>query len=89
MATIVTHEQKGGRFAVLGASYSRWRSERGSAFLGDLVPIVTEGEQRLLIVCGADAKIQFGQADVFEVLTIDGSAPADLLASGAPEGSAP
>jgi hypothetical protein len=81
MAIVVTHKQQGGRFVVLGANYTKWKTARGSAVFGDLFPVEKEGADRVLTVCGADGVIQFGDADEFVVLTIDGQSPEQLLGS--------
>ena len=79
MATIVTHKSKGGRFVLLGASQSVWKTAHGSAVFGNLAPVKEEGAVRALAFCGADGVIQFGDADQFAVLSIDGQSPAELL----------
>lgn len=79
MAIIVTHVTKGGRFVVLGANFTRWESAHGHWFLGNLDPVTHQGTARVLTVCGPDGKIQFGDADAFTVVEIDGRRPNDLL----------
>jgi hypothetical protein len=80
MAIIVTHRQRGGRFAVLGANLAKWKTARSHALLGDLFPVEKEGADRVLVLCGADGVIQFGDADAFQVVEIDGRTPGELLA---------
>lgn len=82
MAIVVTHATKGGRFVVLGANFARWESAHGNWFLGGLVPVMKQGTARVLTVCGADGKIQFGDADAFTVIEIDGKSPSALLGAG-------
>jgi hypothetical protein len=84
MATIVTHLKEGGRFVVLGANYVRWKSARAHRLLGDMFPVEESGAVRVLSVAGADGKIQFGNADEFRVLEVDGVATAQLLGASAP-----
>ncbi|MBL8736915.1 MAG: hypothetical protein JNL12_10850 [Planctomycetes bacterium] len=80
MAIVVTHKEKGGRFVVLGANLAKWKTARAHALLGDFFPVEQEGADRVLVVCGADGVIQFGDADAFVVVEIDGVQPARLLA---------
>ena len=80
MAIVVTHKEKGGRFVVLGANLAKWKTARAHALLGDILPVEQSGADRVLVVCGADGVIQFGDADAFVVLEIDGVPPARLLA---------
>jgi hypothetical protein len=84
MATIVTHLKEGGRFVVLGANYAKWKSARAHRFLGDMFPVEEGGAVRVLTVAGADGKIQFGNADEFRVLEVDGVAVAQLLGASGP-----
>lgn len=79
MAIVVTHKEKGGRFVVLGASYSEWRTARGSAVFGELLPVERSGSSRCVVVCGKDGVIQFPAADDLVVVSIDGRPPADVL----------
>lgn len=88
MAIVVTHKQKGGRFVVLGANFSRWKTARGHALLGDWLPVHEEGAARVLTVCGANGVIQFGNADEFTVVSIDGTTPQDLLGEAAADAGA-
>ena len=83
MAIIVTHKEKGGRFAVLGANFDPWKTARGDALFGNLFPVEREGAVRVVTVCGADGVIQFADADKFRVLSIDGKTPQELLGEGA------
>ena len=85
MSTIARHRPTGATFAVIGASYNEWRTAREHRLLGDLFPVEKSGNVRLLVVCGADGRVQFGNADDFEIVTIDGRTPAELLG---PDGSA-
>ena len=81
MAILVRHRESGGRFAVLGANFTMWKSARGSAVFGDLFPVEEEGAARVLVMCDADGVIEFGHADDFVVEAIDGRSPQDLLGS--------
>jgi hypothetical protein len=81
MAILVRHKKTNGRFAVLGANFTMWKTARGSALFGDLFPVERQGAARVLTVCGADGVIQFGDADEFVVEAIDGRSPQDLLGS--------
>ncbi|MCU0863320.1 MAG: hypothetical protein MUC36_05990 [Planctomycetes bacterium] len=80
MATIVKHKATGARFVVIGANLAKWKTARAHVLLGDLFPVENEGADRVLVVCGADGVIQFGDADAFVVVEVDGRAPGELLA---------
>ena len=84
MATIVTHRQFGGRFVVLGANLAVWKTARGHALFGHWEPVEKSGTARVLTVAGADGKIQFGNADEFRVVEVDGVALAELLGASGP-----
>lgn len=82
MATIVTHVEKGGRYVLLGASFSRWKTARGSALGGNLFPVEQEGDTRVLALCGADGIVKWTDAVNFRVVEIDGVPIADVLRHG-------
>jgi hypothetical protein len=75
MATIVKHKATGARFVVIGANLAKWKTA-----YGNWVPVENEGADRVLVVCGADGLLQFGDADAFVVVEVDGRAPGELLA---------
>lgn len=77
MAIVVTHKEKGGKFAVLGANFNKWVTSHNSSLFQ--IPVYDEGSDRILVVTGQDGRIQFAHADEFRVLTIDGVAIADAL----------
>ena len=79
MATIVTHVERGGRYVLLGASFSRWKTSRGSALGGNLFPVEEEGDTRVLALCGPDGIVRWSEAKHYRVLEVDGVAVAEVL----------
>lgn len=79
MVTIVTHVEKGGRYVLLGASFSKWKTSRGSALGGNLFPVEEEGDTRVLAVSGADGIVRWVESKQFRVLEVDGVPLADAV----------
>lgn len=82
MAIVVTHKEEGGRFVLLGASFTKWKSVRASLMFGMLGPVEKDGDARVLSICGADGVIRFVNGVDYVVVAVDGKSPADVL-SGA------
>ena len=79
MATIVTHKEKGGRYAVLGAGFGMFRTARPSMIFGNLAPSTDEGSESVLALCDGQGEVAFGRAKEFRVVSIDGQSPDAIL----------
>jgi len=85
MATIVEHRTTRGRYVVLGASYSMWKSARASRILGDLFPVEEEGTIKAVAVCDASGDLHYFSSDLLKVISVDGVDVNEIL--GAVDGS--
>lgn len=83
MAIVVTYEKEGGRYVVLGASSSKWATARGSALLGNLVPVENEGFVQVVAMAGADGRIRFADPALLRVVEVDGRPLSALLGDSA------
>ncbi len=82
MTTIVTHIEKGGRYAVLGAGHGMFKTSRPSVVLGSLLPSESEGRESVLALCDSKGAIAFGHSKEFRVVSIDGQSPKSVLDGG-------
>ena len=83
MATIVTHKDEGGKYILLGAGFGVYKATRPSLFLGNLAPSEEGGEVSMVFLCDRTGKVGWVKSEDIRVISIDGSAPADLVEQNA------
>ncbi|HCT46069.1 MAG: hypothetical protein CMJ35_04880 [Phycisphaerae bacterium] len=81
MPTIVRHNPSGKHYILLGAGYSQWATARPNRFFGDLFPLQSEGQARLVCLCDAQGKIEWSYADRITVIAVDDQSPQAALAN--------
>ena len=85
MATIVEHRTSLRRYALLGASFSTWKSARANRILGDLFPVEGEGTITAVAVCDSSGQVRYFPSEMVKVISVDGVDVNELL--GAADGS--
>lgn len=85
MPTIVEHRTSLRRYALLGASYSTWKSARANRILGDLFPVEGEGTIRAVAVCDSSGQVLYFPSEMIKVISVDGVDVNEIL--GAVDGS--
>lgn len=85
MATLVTHQEKGGTYVLLGSGFGAFRTSRPSAFFGSLAPTEGGREMPVVLICDHAGKVGWVNSADIEVVTIDGLTPADILQTNSKE----
>jgi len=84
MATIVVEKESRTRFVLVGSGYGAFKATRPGMFLGNWAPTETDGEFPLVLVCNSAGDLFWGQSSEFEILSVDGETPAEILVRPAP-----
>ena len=80
MAVIVRHNESNKRYVLVGAGFGAYTSARPSLIFGSLLPTEDEGTLPGVALCDEEGRVEWVRSEEVTVLSVDGEAPADLLA---------
>ncbi len=84
MATIVIETETQTRFLLVGSGFGAYMATRPGMFFGNLAPDETSGRLPMILVSNAGGELFWAESSDFEVLSVDGESPGDLLARSDP-----